>query len=641
MGLPDERARGSVANLIGRFEKQTRPSDASAPASTPPKVIVPGRVLPTNKPTETSGPSASWVKKKDTLPPQSPKDKASLQGTANGADAPKPIVPPPEPAPAETTIVAEPEAVAAVDLGDGKDDDPQEAQVAPVEEPATHASTAEPKEEPLDAPAPSTSSPRKPDPSPKVARPGTGGSKAPTATSARPSQSAATTSKTGGSPSKPARAATSSLNKAKSTPALKKGAEPASTTPSRPSTAKTKDANPPAQPLKPQYTGASTASNPRRTVASTGAASASGTKTPATTGGPPLVKPQPTRPIKTSQSSTLYAPTAATLARQRKEEAGPPPSAGKKAAILTASPTTRPRAGSTSGAPSGLRPLQLPLKSSVSASGSTRRMVSVSRSSKADVPEGEGPAAAAAASTTTVPAPRDRSPAKRTPVKPFPSRSPTKSPLSKAQMGGTARIVKNVGAWAGAVAAAGPIAVTSEELVLGGELPVPEGSGIEDGKAVAPEAQQLDATAAEPAAAAASSGLGDGMPEENGPADTVDQTPPEPTAQPEPEEEQEEIKAGHHTDIEDTAAAPSTADEPTTPEPQAVVPIVDANSVNPEESEQLQQPEQDEIEQMVNMLEAPGKALHFGASSDEDEDDPAPVQLRTAESSIPDIPSDG
>lgn len=205
-------------------------------------------------------------------------------------------------------------------------------------------------------------------------------------------------------------------------------------------------------------------------------------------------------------------------------------------------------------------------------------------------------------------------------------------------MGGTARVAKNaaVGAWAGAVAAAGVEAVTSEEeLILGGEKTAPEGSGMEAEKAVVPEAQQLDASAPGSADDAASSALGDVKPDESGPVGAAAST-----AQPEPEEEQEEAKAGHHTDIEETAAAPSTVDEPTTPEPQASVPIVDATSATPEESEQLQQPEQDELEQMVNMLEAPRKALHFGASSDEDED-LAPVQQRKTEGSIPDIPDDG
>lgn len=204
-------------------------------------------------------------------------------------------------------------------------------------------------------------------------------------------------------------------------------------------------------------------------------------------------------------------------------------------------------------------------------------------------------------------------------------------------MGGTAKISKNIGAWAGAVAAAGPEAVTSEELILGGEKPVPEGSGMDDGKAVVSEAQQLDVFAD----ATASSALEDVKPEESGPTGTVDQPAAALTAQPEPEEEQEEAKAGHHTDIEETAAAPSTEDEPTTPEPQASVPIVDATSATPEEPEHLQQPEQDEIEQMVNMLEAPRKALHFGASSDEDEEDLALVQQKKTEGSIPDIPDDG
>ncbi|KAG8901950.1 hypothetical protein FRC01_009707, partial [Tulasnella sp. 417] len=283
----------------------------------------------------------------------------------------------------------------------------------------------------------------------------------------------------------------------------------------------------------------------------------------------------------------------------------------------------------------------LPMKSSVSASGGTRRMVSVSRTSKPDAPEGEG---TAAASSADAPAPRAGSPARRTPVRPFPSRSPTKSPLSKAQMGGTARVFKNaaVGAWAGAVAAAGAEAVTSdEELLLGGEKPAPEGSSMEDRKAVVPEAQHLDATVPDSAGAAASSALGDVTPYADGPVGTVDQATAAPTTQPEPEEEQEEAKAGHHTDIEETAAAPSTEDEPTTPEPQASVPIVGATSATPEESEQLQQPEQDELEQMVNMLEAPGKGLRFGASSDEDEEDPVPVQLKKTEGSIPDIPDDG
>ncbi|KAG9049357.1 hypothetical protein FS837_010571 [Tulasnella sp. UAMH 9824] len=631
MGLPDERARGDVASLIGRFEKKTRPSDAAAATSTPPKAIVPNKVvLPVTKPNESSSPAPSWVKKKDTLPPPSPKDKGGVKGTAKDVGVPQPIIPPPEAAPAETTIAAEPEAVETVDLSDEKDDDPIAANVAPIEEPAVEPATADPQDEPSNAPAPATSTTAKQDPLPKTARPGTGGSKAPTATSSGPAK----TAKTGATPTKPVRSATSSLNKSKSTPALKKGAESASTTQSRPSTAKAKDTNPPAQPLKPQHTGASTTSNTRRVVTSTATASASGTKAPAATGGAPLVKPQPTRPIKVSQSSTLYAPTASMLAKQRKEEPGPPPSAGKKAAVLTS--TTRPRAGSTSGTPTGFKPLQLPMKSSVSASGGTRRMVSVSRTSKPDAPEGEG--AAASSSTTSAPGPRAGSPARRTPVKPFPSRSPTKSPLSKAQMGGVARVVKNaaVGAWAGAVAAAGAEAVTSEEeLILGGEKTAPEGSGMEAEKAVVPEAQQLDASAPESAAAASSSALGDVKPDGSGPVGAS-----APTAQPEPEEEQEEAKAGHHTDIEETAAAPSTVDEPTTPEPQASVPIVDATSATPEESEQLQQPEQDEIEQMVSMLEAPRKALHFGASSDEDED-PAPVQQRKTEGSIPDIPSDG
>ncbi|KAG8975292.1 hypothetical protein FRB90_009567, partial [Tulasnella sp. 427] len=614
--------------------KQTRPSDAA------PKVVVTGRVAPpVKKPTEPSSTAPSWMKKKDTLPLSPSKEKEPVEGKANGTDTPQSTVSPSEPAPIEAPIVAEPEPVTTGDLSDSKDDIPPATKVAHSEEPAVETATTEPKEEPSNAPAPSTATPSKSNPPSRITRPGTGGSKAPAAVSSGPSQGVAKPSKTVATNAKAPSSTNSPLNKAKSTPALKKGPDSASNTPSKPSATKAKDATTPAQPLRPQHTGASTASNPRRIVSTTGGASTSGTKTPATTGGPPLVKPQPTRPTKVSQSSTLYAPTAATLARQRKEEAGPPPSAGKKAAALTSSPTTRPRAGSTSGTTtSGLRPLQLPLKSSVSASGSTRRMVSVPRVPKPGATEGE---AAAQASTEAGSATRSGSPAKRTPSRPFPSRSPTKSPLSKAQMGGNARISKHaaVGAWAGAVAAA----VTSEEeLILSGEKSAPEGSGMEETKAVTPEAQQEDVFSAKPADLAASSGSGEVIPDPSGSVDTTEnQAPAEPAATQEPEEEQEEAKTGPHTDLEDTAAAPSTEDEPTTPEPQAAVPIVGATSATPEEdSEHRQQPEQDELEQMVNMLEAPRKALHFGASSDED-DEPSPAQQAKTAPSIPDIPDDG
>ncbi|PPR02607.1 hypothetical protein CVT24_002178 [Panaeolus cyanescens] len=304
--LPDERPRASVANLIGRFENQTKRLSLSASAGSPSRSSsVVSHV------TEDS--SKVEAKEKREWPPK------SIVGVAK-----PPIVIPPRqfPPPLNTQAANHPPPVTNQGKTDAPDDTPRPAaepeveQEVPLTAKALDASQSQIKDDPseflenwrkdvpanpeeLEVEAPPTASvtvekpPEAVTPTPSTVR------KLPTSSSkASVTASKPVAKSTSSGPAKPP---PSSFPKSVSKTPLKSPAPRSSLTPSASQTI---------APLKPQLTGQS--------VASSAAGRRPAVKTPVTPSRaktPTTVKTPLTRPK--TPSSGLFAPTAASLARSR------------------------------------------------------------------------------------------------------------------------------------------------------------------------------------------------------------------------------------------------------------------------------------------------------------------------------------
>ncbi|KAF9048615.1 hypothetical protein BJ165DRAFT_1038336 [Panaeolus papilionaceus] len=301
--LPDERPRASVANLIGRFENQTKRLSLSASAGSPSRSSsVVSHV------TEDSG--KVEAKEKREWPPR----------PTSNVEKPPIVIPPRQFPPALNTVVAN-RAAAAVNQGKGEASEEvpkpeaEQEQEVPLTAKALDASQSQIKDDPsaflenwrkeipanpdeleVDPPTAVDTAEKPPEavtPTPSTVR------KLPSSTSKISATASKPVSKS--TSSGPAKPPPSSFPKAASKTPLKPAVPRSSFTPSTSQTL---------TPLKPQHTGQS--------VASTTAGRRPAVKTPVTPSRaktPNTARTPVTRPK--TPSTGLFAPTAASLARSR------------------------------------------------------------------------------------------------------------------------------------------------------------------------------------------------------------------------------------------------------------------------------------------------------------------------------------
>ncbi|KAG9011123.1 hypothetical protein FRB94_009266 [Tulasnella sp. JGI-2019a] len=354
MPLPDERPRASVANLIGRFEKAKSPASGSERGSSPSN-------SPLLRPLAVKSNSPAFLGLGSTMG-SPPKDRSPLLG--NGWRAKSSL----EPSPAEIS-----NTVPMTTINPAQATPPKEKEKA-VEEPETPpedlilpvsvAPTVEPDVTPPPAPTPandpvatstakeatpetitlnsplSTAEPNTTKPSTRAAntpraantspsrpvRQGTTTSRAapPTASASSLSQSVSRGAKPSSAFAKPrsssigASGSTQLLAKARSTPHLKKDAKEGAAL----LTNAKSPPLPPASALRPQHTGTSIASAPRRYAPPPPPPPQNEAprraKTPSMRAKTPTTTTSPRQKVQASgSSSALYAPTASSLARMK------------------------------------------------------------------------------------------------------------------------------------------------------------------------------------------------------------------------------------------------------------------------------------------------------------------------------------